>query len=100
MRDTKPAKRAGTGSDGARTSRGISKASARDLERLIQALAVLARELPERTTLRQAVAFLIVAYSDAMGTAISLKRLQEVAGETADGTPLVGRHPERILDIF
>lgn len=73
---------------------------AHDLERLSMALAVLARELPARTTIRQTLAFVLVALHDAMGRSVTLKDLQHIAGSTADGRPVIGQTIERTLDTF
>lgn len=80
--------------------RSLSATSATDLARLAEALATVTRELPDRTTARQVLAFLFVAFAEASRREITLKDLQRLGGETPTGSPVIGQSIERTLDTF
>jgi hypothetical protein len=67
---------------------------------LSSTLATLARDVPERTTIRQALALVLIAYSEAMGRELNLKGIRAGGGETPDGRPIIGQSIERTLDHF
>lgn len=75
-------------------------ASATALFRMSSALQILAAKLPARTSTRQAMAFVTVAYLDAMGTPATLTQLREIAGVGVDKKPLLGQSIERTFDTF
>lgn len=69
--------------------------AAHDLQSASAALAVLAEALPSRTTVRQASAFLYIAYHCAMNRSITLA---EVISDL--GTEVVGKSIERTIGTF
>jgi len=78
----------------------LDKTSAGDFERLAAAMKVFAAAVPERTTIRQSLALLLVCYASAMGRSITLSDIQDLAGEDLEGRPLIGQTIERTLDTF
>lgn len=83
-----------------KTPRTLSATSATDLARLAEALATVTRELPERTTSRQLLAFLFIAFADASRREITLTDLRRLGGNTPSGAPVIGQSIERTLDTF
>lgn len=78
----------------------LPSSAVRDLSRLSQALQAIAAELPQRTTLRQAVAFATVATMDAAGRSVTLSELNEALGDDLTGIPLLGTSFDRVFDSF
>lgn len=78
----------------------ISATFAIDFERLAAALALIARAVPDRVTIRQTLGLALVAYADSMGRSITLKDLQELGGYTDDGRRVIGQSIERTMDTF
>lgn len=76
------------------------KLNASELGRLSNALRAIASEVPGRGSVRQAMAFIIVAHANAMGSAITLTDLKEMAGDDATGVALMGPATARTLDTF
>lgn len=83
-----------------RATSALPANAARDLGRLSRALQALAAELPGRTSVRQAMAFVTIAQLDAMGHSVTLTDLRETLGEDLEGAPLLGQSVERILNTF
>lgn len=74
--------------------------SATGLSNMSNALQVLAAELPGRTSVRQAMAFVTVAYLNAMNSSVTLTELREIVGADAEGAPLLGQSIDRIFNTF
>jgi len=72
----------------------------RDLSMFSAALAAITTELPARTSVRQAMAFVTVAMLDAGHRSITLSELREVAGEDLAGNPLLSLSVDRIFNTF
>jgi hypothetical protein len=70
------------------------------MSRLSQALRLVAAELPQRTSLRQLLAFVTVAQIAAEGRSVTLSELNEILGDDAAGIPMLGVSFDRVFDTF
>lgn len=78
----------------------LPASAVRDLEHVSLALRLIAAELPQRTTLRQALAFVTVAMMDAAGQSVTLSELNEDLGDDRTGNPMLGTAFDRVFDTF
>jgi hypothetical protein len=76
------------------TSSPLQSSSALAFEHLAGALQILAEAVPARMSVRQVLAFTIIAYANAMGRSITLTEVREIAGEG------LGQSIERTIQGF
>ncbi|MBU4196652.1 MAG: hypothetical protein KJ911_07865 [Alphaproteobacteria bacterium] len=63
--------------------------------RMAQAMIVLAREIPLRTSLRQVLAFVLIAEKNSLGHEVIVADLAGLAGDDANGQPIFGQSINR-----
>lgn len=83
-----------------RSRRVAPRAAPKDLGHIANALQILAREIPPRTSVRQAMAFVAIARFDALNLSVTLAELRDAMGVDAQGMPLLGQSIERTFATF
>lgn len=83
-----------------RSRRIAPRPAPKDLIHLANALQVLAREIPPRTSVRQVMAFVAIARFDSLNLSVTLAELRDAMGVDAQGMPLLGQSIERTFATF
>lgn len=68
--------------------------------RMAQAMIVLAREIPLRTSLRQVLAFVLIAEKVSLGHEVIVADLAGLAGDDSSGAPIFGASINRSYQVL
>lgn len=68
--------------------------------RMAQAMIVLAREIPLRTSLRQVLAFVLIAEKASLGHEVIVADLAGLAGDDSSGQPIFGPSINRSYQVL